>query len=59
VRVLVETNGSVDQHPQTTWEEETHLAFLIAGIFDQLATFGEIQRRWGFSQLICYNSSDI
>jgi hypothetical protein len=27
VRVLVDTNGSVDQHPQTTWEEETHLAF--------------------------------
>jgi hypothetical protein len=27
VRVLVDTDGSVDQHPQTTWEEETHLAF--------------------------------
>ena len=27
VRVLVDTNGSVGQHPQTTWEQETHLAF--------------------------------
>jgi hypothetical protein len=27
VQVLVETDGSVDQHPQTAWEEETHLAF--------------------------------
>jgi hypothetical protein len=27
VRVLVDTDGSIDQHPHTTWEEETHLAF--------------------------------
>jgi hypothetical protein len=27
VRVLVETDGSVDQHPQTAWDKETHLAF--------------------------------
>ncbi len=27
VRVLVKIDGSVNQHPQTTWEEETHLAF--------------------------------
>ncbi len=27
VRVLVETNGSVDQRPQTAWDTETHLAF--------------------------------
>jgi len=28
VRVLVDANGSVGQHPQTMWEEETHLAFI-------------------------------
>ncbi len=27
VRVLVKTDGSVDQHPQTAWDRETHLAF--------------------------------
>ncbi len=27
VRVLVKTDGSVDQHPQTAWDKETHLAF--------------------------------
>ncbi len=27
VRVLVETDGSVDQHPQTAWDKETHFAF--------------------------------
>ena len=59
VRVLVETDGSVDQHPQTGWEEDTFGILLIAGIFDQLATFGEIWRRWSFSLLICYNGSDI
>jgi hypothetical protein len=32
---------------------------LIAGIFDQLASFGEIWLRWSFSQLICYLGSDI
>jgi hypothetical protein len=26
VRVLIETDDSVDQHPQTTWDRETHLA---------------------------------
>jgi hypothetical protein len=26
VRVLIETDDSVDQHPQTAWERETHLA---------------------------------
>ncbi len=28
VRVLVDAEGSVGQHPQTTWEEEIHLAFI-------------------------------
>ena len=27
VRVLVDPDGSVNQHPQTAWEAETHLAF--------------------------------
>jgi hypothetical protein len=27
VRVLIETN-SVDQHPQTAWDKETHLAII-------------------------------
>ena len=26
VRVLIETDDSVDQHPQTAWDRETHLA---------------------------------
>ncbi len=26
VFVLIETNDSVDQHPQTAWDRETHLA---------------------------------
>ncbi len=26
VRVLIETDGSIDQHPQTAWDRETHLA---------------------------------
>jgi len=26
VRVLIKTDESVDQHPQTAWERETHLA---------------------------------
>jgi hypothetical protein len=26
VRVLIETDDSVDQHPQTVWDRETHLA---------------------------------
>jgi hypothetical protein len=26
VQVLIETNDSVDQHPQTAWDRETHLA---------------------------------
>jgi hypothetical protein len=34
VRVLIETDDSVDQHPQTAWDRETHLAKMIAGIFD-------------------------
>jgi hypothetical protein len=25
-RVLIETDDSVDQHPQTVWDRETHLA---------------------------------
>ena len=25
-RVLIETDDSVDQHPQTAWDRETHLA---------------------------------
>jgi hypothetical protein len=29
VRVLVKTDGSVDQHPQTAWDRETHLAFYL------------------------------
>jgi len=27
VRVLIETDDIVDQHPQTTWDKETHLVF--------------------------------
>jgi hypothetical protein len=26
VRVLIETDDSIDQHPQTAWDRETHLA---------------------------------
>jgi hypothetical protein len=26
VRVLIETDDSVDQHPQTVWDRETRLA---------------------------------
>jgi hypothetical protein len=26
VRVLIKTDDSVDQHPQTAWDRETHLA---------------------------------
>jgi hypothetical protein len=26
VRVLIETDDSVNQHPQTAWDKETHLA---------------------------------
>jgi hypothetical protein len=26
VRVLIETDDSVDQHPQTAWDRDTHLA---------------------------------
>jgi hypothetical protein len=26
VRVLIESNDSVDQHPQTAWDREAHLA---------------------------------
>ncbi len=26
VRVLIETDDSIDQHPQTVWDRETHLA---------------------------------
>ncbi len=26
VGVLIETDDSVDQHPQTAWDRETHLA---------------------------------
>jgi hypothetical protein len=33
-RVLIETDDSIDQRPQTAWDRETHLAFMIAGIFD-------------------------
>jgi hypothetical protein len=54
--VLIETDDNVDQHPQTAWDKETHLA---AGIFDQLASFGEIWLGWSFSRLICYFGSDI
>jgi hypothetical protein len=35
MRVLVETKDSVDQHPQTTWEErhmETHLVIKNAAV---------------------------
>jgi len=28
VRVLIETDDSVDQHPQTAWDKETHLAII-------------------------------
>ncbi len=28
VRVLIETDDSVDQHPQTAWDKETHLVII-------------------------------
>ena len=28
VRVLIETDDSVDQHPQTAWDKETHLIII-------------------------------
>jgi hypothetical protein len=28
VRVLIETDDSIDQHPQTAWNKETHLVFI-------------------------------
>ena len=28
VRVLIETDDSIDQHPQTAWDKETHLAII-------------------------------
>jgi hypothetical protein len=28
VRVLIKTNDSVNQHPQTAWYKETHLAII-------------------------------
>ncbi len=28
VRVLIKTDDSVDQHPQTVWDKETHLAII-------------------------------
>jgi hypothetical protein len=28
VRVLIETDDRVDQHPQTAWDKETHLAII-------------------------------
>ena len=28
VRVLIETDDNVDQHPQTAWDKETHLAII-------------------------------
>jgi hypothetical protein len=28
VQVLIETDGSNDQHPQTAWDKETHLAII-------------------------------
>jgi hypothetical protein len=28
VQVLIETDDSVDQHPQTAWDKETHLAII-------------------------------
>jgi hypothetical protein len=27
-RVLIETDDSVDQHPQTAWDKETHLVII-------------------------------
>jgi hypothetical protein len=28
VRVLIETDDSIDQHPQIAWDKETHLAII-------------------------------
>ncbi len=42
VCALVETNDSVDQHPQTAWERETHLATIDSRHLSSISDdFGE------------------